>query len=324
MKRLLISLSLAALFAAACAPMVVPGQPQPATPTPVPPTSTPVPTPTPTHIPVDLSPAERASMEALAKLLGLSIDQIKHVRTEAAVWDGCYGIAYINVSCIAIALDGFKIVLEANGHQYEFHTNQDGSEVYWAAWALPSPEGAAVKALVDKLLITVPEIKIVKVEAVEWPDACLGVSRPDARCAQAITPGYRVVLEYAGKQYTFHTNSDGSSVVEASGTLTWTRQGGIAGFCDELVAGADGTVQYKSCATEGATAELTEAELAELKDWTERFSAVVIEQADPKGVADGMTINLQMTGLGAEQPTEEERLAMLDWAQQVYTRLTVK
>lgn len=321
MKRLLILLSLAAMAVAACAPMAVPGQPQPPTSTPVPPTEAPTATPSPTP---EWTPAERAAAEALAKLLGISIDEIKVLSTEAAVWDGCYGIGYINVSCIAIALDGFRIVLEANGHPYEFHTDQDGSNVFWAAWEAPSPEGAAVKVLVDKLLITVPEITIVKVEAMEWPDACLGVSRPDARCAQAITPGYRVVLEYSGQQYTFHTNSDGSSVVEALGELTWTRQGGFAGFCDTLTVTTDGTASVTQCGGVEAPAELTEAEVTQLKAWAEKFSAVVIEQADPEGVSDRMVITLQMTGLGAEQPSDADRQAMLDWAQQVYTRLTVK
>ena len=88
MKRLLISLSLLALLAAACAPMVVPGQPQPATSTPVPPTATPPPSPTP-----EFTPAQRGAMKAPAEWLGISIDDIKLVSTEAANWGGCYGIA---------------------------------------------------------------------------------------------------------------------------------------------------------------------------------------------------------------------------------------
>lgn len=318
MKRLLISLSLLALLAAACAPMVVPGQPQPATSTPIPP-PTEAPSPTP-----EFTPAQRSAMKALAELLGISMDDIKLVSTEAAQWDGCYGIGYPFVACAKILIQGYKIVLEANGHPYQFHTNEDGSAVFWAAWEVPSPEGAAVKALVDKLGVTVPEIKLVTVEAVEWPDSCLGVSRPDARCAQAITPGYRVVLDYGGQTYTFHTDADGTSVVEALATLTWTRQGGIAGFCDSLRVATDGQAASTTCNQTEAQAELTEAELVQLKAWAERFSAVVIEQADPEGVSDRMTITLQMTGLGNEQPTEAEQQAMLEWAQAVYTRLTTE
>ncbi len=306
MKRLLISLSLMALVAAACAPMVVPGQPQPATPSP------------------EFTPAQRSARKALAALLGLTEDQITVVSTEPATWDGCYGIGYAFVACAKMLIPGYKIVLEANGHQYQFHTDEAGSNAFWAAWEVPSPEGAAVKALVDKLFVTVPEIKLVKVEAMEWPDACLGVSRPEARCAQVITPGYRVVLEYAAKQSTFHTDATGASVVEALGTLKWTRQGGFAGFCDTLSAATDGTAATAHCDGLETAAGLTEAEAAQLSAWAQKFTAVVIEQADPEGVSDRMVIALQMTGLGKEQPSDADRQAMLDWAQQVYARLTAQ
>ncbi|MGQ0604664.1 MAG: hypothetical protein ACT4QE_23540 [Anaerolineales bacterium] len=319
MKRLLISLSLLALLAAACAPMVVPGQPQPATSTPVPPTATPIPSPTP-----EFTPAQRGAMKALAELLGISMDQIKVIRTEAAQWDGCYGIGYPFVACAKMLIQGYKIVLEANGHQYQFHANEDGSSAFWAAWEVPSPEGAAVKALVDKLGVTVPEIKLVTVEAAEWPDSCLGVSRPEARCAQVITPGYRVVLDYGGQAFTFHTNADGSAVIEALATLSWNRQGGIAGFCDSLRVATDGQAASATCNQTEAQAELTEAEVAQLIEWAEKFTAVVIEQADPEGVSDRMVITLQMTGLGNEQPTDAEQQAILEWAQAVYTRLTTQ
>jgi hypothetical protein len=310
-----------ALLLAACAPMVAPGQPAPAieTPSPVPPTETPAPSPTPA-----LTPAEQAAVKLLAQLLGIAEDQIKVSLTEAAQWDGCYGIGYPHVACVAMLTDGFKVVLEANGHLYQFHTNQDGSEVYWAAWEQLSPEGAAVKALIDRLILTVPEVKIVKVESVEWPDSCLGISRPDARCAQAITPGYRITLEANGKQYEFHTNADGSAVVEALVTLKWDRQGGLAGFCDTLTVATDGTASFGKCNELEAQAQLTADELAQLNAWARQFSGLVIEDRPAPGTADGLTILLTMSGLGNAQPTEAEQQAIAEWAQTVYTRLTTK
>ena len=48
--------------------------------------------PTPTHIPVDLTPAQRAAITALSDNLGLPADEIKLVSTEAVEWpDGCLG-----------------------------------------------------------------------------------------------------------------------------------------------------------------------------------------------------------------------------------------
>ena len=36
---------------------------------------------------------------------------------------------------------------------------------------------------------------IKSVEEVEWPDACLGISKGGVACAQVITPGYRILLD---------------------------------------------------------------------------------------------------------------------------------
>ncbi len=53
---------------------------------------------------------------------------------------------------------------------------------------------------------------MVSVEAVDWPDGCLGVQTPGVMCTMVITPGYRVILEADGKQYEYHTNASGDVV----------------------------------------------------------------------------------------------------------------
>ena len=48
----------------------------------------------------------------------------------AVQWpDGCLGIVRMGVMCLRGPVDGFRIILEANGQQYEFHTNQDGTAI---------------------------------------------------------------------------------------------------------------------------------------------------------------------------------------------------
>jgi hypothetical protein len=57
-------------------------------------------------------------------------DQIQLISTEAVQWpDGCLGIVRINARCMGGPVEGFRIILEANGQEYEFHTNQDGTAV---------------------------------------------------------------------------------------------------------------------------------------------------------------------------------------------------
>lgn len=230
-QRLLFGIVVMALILAACAPASPTGQPAtqpPATQAPAEPPVTQPPatelpdtgaqTPEPTQggqIPVDLPPAQRAAMAALAQQLGINIDQIELVSIEAVDWpDACLGIRRIGVLCAQGIVPGFRVVLSANGQQYEFHTNQDGSTVA----AAPLSDSTAQQALVvqdlaAKLNIPTTEIKVVSVTAMEWTDSCLGIARPEMSCLQAITPGYLMVLEAQGQQYEYHTNADASVIL---------------------------------------------------------------------------------------------------------------
>ncbi|CAG0936636.1 hypothetical protein TFLX_05518 [Thermoflexales bacterium] len=66
--------------------------------------------------------------------------------------------------------------------------------------------------LAQRLSVDVGAVIMVSVEAVEWPDGCLGIQTPGIMCTTVITPGYRVILEISGKQYEYHTNERGSVV----------------------------------------------------------------------------------------------------------------
>ena len=52
------------------------------------------------------------------------------VSEEQVDWpDACMGIETPGVMCAQVITPGYKIVLEANGKQYEYHTNESGSVV---------------------------------------------------------------------------------------------------------------------------------------------------------------------------------------------------
>jgi hypothetical protein len=318
MKRSLITLILVALLASACAPMALAPEPT-ATPTPVPPT--PAPSPTPASAP--RTPAEQAALKALAEALGVAPDLLKFIGSESVQWrDGCLELGQPDMACLQAIVPGYRVSFEYKGRTYEVHTDEAGSAValgqpLFRAWAALQ---IVQQQLANKFGDTV-EFRLVSIEAVDWPDSCLGISSPEARCATAITPGYRMVWEVKGKRYTYHTNAEGTAVAEAVALLKWDRQGGIAGFCDFLIANTNGEVFYGQCGQPEKQGELTEAELAQLKQWGGKFAAVVIDASDPENVSDRMTVMIQLSALGTEQPTRAERQAMLDWTQAVYTRL---
>lgn len=66
--------------------------------------------------------------------------------------------------------------------------------------------------LATQLNVAVDQIRIVEFEQAEWSDSCLGLGRLDESCLQAITPGWRVVLEVNGVSYEIRTDETASVI----------------------------------------------------------------------------------------------------------------
>jgi hypothetical protein len=82
------------------------------------------------------------------------------------------------------------------------------------AQASPPPEPLVALAAADaarRTGVSQDSVRIVQVEPREWPDRSLGCPRPGMGYAQAITPGYLIVAEAAGRQLEYH--SDHAQVV---------------------------------------------------------------------------------------------------------------
>ncbi len=78
----------------------------------------------------------------------------------------------------------------------------------------------AVEDLAERLDLPPAEIRLVSVEAVDWPDTSLGCPQPGMMYAQVITPGYRVVLKAEGQEYEYHTDMDRFAVLCEEGGET--------------------------------------------------------------------------------------------------------
>jgi hypothetical protein len=189
---------------------------------------------------------------------------------------------------------------------------------------------AAVSALAKNLGLDPSQVKVVSVEAVDWSDSCLGVSVEGIMCSQVVTSGSRIILEANGKQVEYHTNQDGSVVVPATVALTWTREGGIAGFCDTLTIYLSGEVQGSNCKggdmVEKSISELlSPAEIAIMNEWVSKYGEIHIDVSDPKGTADGMSMKLTMYGMGTQQQmVKASQQQLLTFAQDLYQKVMGK
>ncbi len=78
----------------------------------------------------------------------------------------------------------------------------------------PPAIAAAIESLADQLGVAPQLIEVVSYEEAEWPDGCLGLPGPYEACSEAITPGWRVTLSFAGETHTFRADAVGAELRE--------------------------------------------------------------------------------------------------------------
>ncbi|MHB1448247.1 MAG: hypothetical protein ACYCX1_03770 [Bellilinea sp.] len=178
----------------------------------------------------------------------------------------------------------------------------------------PAAVAAAQQALADLLTVDPTSITVVSVDAVDWPDACLGVPTPGA-CAQVITPGYRIILSVSGQSYEFHTNQDGSLVIPAYAVGDQSRQPIITlistdaqGECEQILVSSTGVGAGPCDSTPKVKSFPGMQRSVELGIWQARYAAFEIIGKDG---------SLKFDGRGTQTAELEEQRAMIAW-----TRLT--
>lgn len=324
MKKLTIGIFILALFLTACAPPTPAIQPGPTDAQPLPTSEGP------SMGSGNLTPAQTAALSLLSQTLSLPADQITLVSTEAVTWpDGCLGVQRMGVMCTQALVEGYRILLEADGRQYEVRTNLSGSASVLASGEEVGSmiEIVLIRQLAANLGLDEGSISVVSNEAVEFPDSCLGVAMQDVMCAQMVTAGRIVVLEAGGVQYEYHVGDDGRRIQPATLALTWSRDGGIAGFCDRLTVFRSGEVYGNSCksqpeGTMGALASLLSlAEMDQFQAWMNEYGTVTLDSSDPAGVSDRMTLTLNLYGSGSAKPLKDVESELFTWAQALYQKL---
>ncbi len=112
----------------------------------------------------------------------------------------------------------------------------------------------ALEDLAQRLSVPVEDIDVLSVEAVDWPDSCLGVPVPDQACLQVITPGFRISLSHAATTYVYHTDSHETVVLAET----------VEGKQDPLVTGtSDSLVRVRLEVTDAAGQVVTTVQAGE-------------------------------------------------------------
>jgi hypothetical protein len=264
-----------------------------------------------------------AAQQALSAMLGIDPGEIVLIGYLSASWnDACLNLGGADEACAEVATPGYQVVLKSGDRFYVFHTNQDGSQIRQELEPANLPQAAleARQALAARLdLAHELLVSVISVEAVNWPDACLGISKAGEMCAQVITPGYRVLLEAGGKQYEYHTDETGGRVVllenilsfsgkSAAPSLTW--QSSIDPCLQVEINGLGAT--YADCDNLSATGVLLNQRADELAGWLINFAPFQAETAAG---------TIELLGEGTRTATPAEQRAVAEWARVVLAEL---
>jgi hypothetical protein len=76
----------------------------------------------------------------------------------------------------------------------------------------PPAIASAIKTVAAKLGVDPASVEVKDFESIDWSDACLGLPTAGELCAEAVTPGWRIVLIAGGTQVEAHTDLLGSQV----------------------------------------------------------------------------------------------------------------
>lgn len=303
----------------------------------------------------NLPPAVVKARQALAAALNLASELLVGVVSfEEVEWpDSCLGVSSPDVLCAQVITPGYRVRLEVNGRQYEYHTSESGDRV--AAVKLGPPSSDAQPAL---LVWQSPDEPCRRIEigaraaAYGACDARMDTgplqSNRLAELADRIAAYAPFQAETAAGTIAFQGRGDrpaapaeqralaewarlvleemqsGKSNADLGLALAWRRQGGVAGFCEELLIYRDGSGSATDCKLNAAGARalrLDAAQLEQLYAWLDGFRAIEYSHTDA-ATADAMTVELQLRGTGDRDAGETGRQALIDFAVELFRKAT--
>lgn len=133
---------------------------------------------------------------------------------EETEWpSSCLGCPQEGTMCLDVITPGYRVILRVDDTNYEYHTDMDSTVVFCPEEAGGPGMGESnrqvdmvVEDLAAQLPIASEEIRVVRVEQVDWSDSSLGCPQEGQAYLTVITPGYHIILEAGGVQYDYRTD----------------------------------------------------------------------------------------------------------------------
>lgn len=299
-------------------------------------------------------PAAMVVRQMLMQQLQVTFDAVEIVAVEEAEWPGgCLGLPAEEEACTLAIVPGYRVVLAVNGEQYIFRTDLDANVI-----RLESAPDAQIGETVIEW--RAPEGELCTVAHFGSEDVAFGLcggplmggrygmpERPDQLAEfqatfapfEADTPAGRVIFSGEGDAEATPAEqrmiaewarlgqleaSAGRSGASWGLAFAWHREGGIAGFCDDLTVYVTGIAYASSCVGEEPSTlgqvRLDAEQLAQIYEWVDTLAPFEVEQTDP-ATADAMTIRMVFSGAGEQSATEEQMAAIQEFASLLYAEI---
>jgi len=121
----------------------------------------------------------------------------------------------------------------------------------------------------------------------------------------------RAIAEWA--KLSFEIAQAGRTGAAWSLAIAWHREGGVAGFCDDVAVYLTGLVTTSDCKGFHAEAYLSASQLERLYGWLNGLKSMDYNDSNAP-IADGMNITLSLNGTGHKQADEQTTRDILDFA----------
>ena len=320
---------------------------------------TPVAPVTPAAAPNLAPEGENAAMvvrQMLVQQLQANYNDVALAAVEPQEWpNGCLGLPAEGEMCAEAIVPGYWVTLTAGGQTYSYRTDAEANTIRLEAapvpqigesllqWRSQPDEGTPVAAefgmdgaawgRIGGVLMSAkwanPQRQAELAEFADTyapfeADTLAGhVLLQGKGAVQAPPAAQRMVAEWARLAY--QEAIAGRSGAAWGLALAWHREGGIAGFCDDLTVYVTGQVYAASCrGSEPQTLAdtfLSAEQMAQVYAWVDTLQGFGTDTTDA-AAADAMTVRMVFSGAGKQPASEADQQGIADFAAQLYAQLT--
>lgn len=268
--------------------------------------------------------------------------------------DACLGAATGEEICGQVVTPGYAMTLTVHSDPYLYHTNGDGSVMRLVAAPAPvigarvltwrnsdesgcqtieaGPDGVAFGPCGGQLL-GVPYSFDTRQPALSTfantyqaftAETPAGTVDFVGTGSQVATPAeQRMIAEWA---HSVNLEAQGGRSGASWGlVVAWHREGGLAGFCDDVTVYVTGDAYITSCRgnqpQELGRVQLAPDQLAIVYDWVDTLQPFEVEETDP-ATEDAMTIRMVFSGAGTAAANEAVEQAITDLALTLINEVT--